>query len=142
MNHETQTIGKLFFSFEGRINRAKYWLFNILALNVAFLIIVGIFTLIAGKQGMTTGYFIGSIALLWPTIALNIKRCHDRNRPGWFLLVALVPVVNIWYMVEVLFLKGTTGQNQYGPDPLGQHMPLSPETTPVAEETPMEQVPH
>lgn len=50
---------------------------------------------------------------------MGIKRCHDRNRCGWFLLVALIAIVNLWYWTEILFLKGTDGENRFGPEPTG-----------------------
>jgi uncharacterized membrane protein YhaH (DUF805 family) len=61
---------------------------------------------------------IASLVLLWPFLAVEIKRCHDRGRSGWFLLVGLIPLVNLWVLVEVFFLRGTLGDNQYGQDPL------------------------
>ena len=59
-----------------------------------------------------------ALAALYPWIAVGIKRCHDRNRTGWFLLIGLIPLVNIWLVVELGFLRGTVGQNRFGPDPL------------------------
>ena len=58
------------------------------------------------------------MAVLYPWIAVGIKRCHDRNRTGWFLLIGLIPLVSIWLVVELGFLRGTVGQNRFGPDPL------------------------
>ncbi len=41
-----------------------------------------------------------------------------RNRTGWFLLIGLIPLVSIWLVVELGFLRGTVGPNRFGPDPL------------------------
>jgi uncharacterized membrane protein YhaH (DUF805 family) len=60
------------------------------------------------------------LAMLVPFVALSVKRCHDRNRSGWFMLVAAIPFVSFWYVVEVGFLPGTSGPNQYGSDPLAE----------------------
>ena len=85
------------------------------------------------------------IPLLWIGLALGTKRLHDRNKSGWWLVVFwLVPVIlqlagerieglgivltlagfaiSIWGLVEIGFLRGTVGPNQYGPDPLEGHM--------------------
>jgi len=98
---------KLFFSFEGRINRAKYWIY-ILTLDLIFCAII----LIAGLR---VGYIVGSLLIVWPGLVLNVKRCHDRGRSGAFFLISLIPLLNIWYLIEVLFLPGTEGGNKYGP---------------------------
>lgn len=58
------------------------------------------------------------IAAFWPNLAVGIKRCHDRGRSGWFLLIGLVPLLNLWLAVELMFLRGTVGSNRFGPDPL------------------------
>jgi uncharacterized membrane protein YhaH (DUF805 family) len=51
-------------------------------------------------------------------IMLHVKRCHDRDRSGWFVLVALVPPLNVWYLIETMCLRGTKGSNRFGRDPL------------------------
>lgn len=58
------------------------------------------------------------IAAIWPNLVVGIKRCHDRGRSGWFLLIGLVPLLNIWLLVELGFLRGTIGMNRFGADPL------------------------
>jgi uncharacterized membrane protein YhaH (DUF805 family) len=55
--------------------------------------------------------------MLFPTLAFNVKRCHDRGRSGLFTLVGLIPVINLWYLAEMFFLSGTQGANKYGTDP-------------------------
>ena len=61
-------------------------------------------------------YFI----FLWPSLAMATKRLHDRNRSGWLLLTLLIPYLNIifiiWLTIEIWFLKGTEGDNRFGPD--------------------------
>ena len=52
-------------------------------------------------------------------VAIGVKRLHDRNKTGWWMLIILLPVIGgLWYLIECGFLKGTTGPNTYGPDPL------------------------
>jgi uncharacterized membrane protein YhaH (DUF805 family) len=66
------------------------------------------------------GLFSGLLCLVsfYPTLAVSVKRCHDRGRSAWFLLLWLLPLVNIWVAIELGCLKGTTGPNVYGEDPL------------------------
>ncbi|MBQ8418643.1 MAG: DUF805 domain-containing protein, partial [Phascolarctobacterium sp.] len=47
-----------------------------------------------------------------------VRRCHDLDRSGYWGLLVLIPVVNFFFLLYLLFAKGTEGWNQYGPDPL------------------------
>jgi len=61
-----------------------------------------------------------ALAGLWIGLAIAAKRWHDRNKSAWWILIVFVPVVGgLWYLIECGFLKGTTGSNKYGADPLG-----------------------
>ncbi len=104
----------LFFQFDGRINRAKFWL---------GIVIVAVINGIAGSLFRGSSFFIAlliALALVWPGLAVSIKRWHDRDKSGWWVLIALIPFIGwIWALVETGFLEGTKGPNQYGPDPLG-----------------------
>lgn len=58
------------------------------------------------------------IALIWSGLAISVKRCHDRDKSGWFILVGLIPIVGaIWLFVEICCLRGTEGPNRFGGDP-------------------------
>lgn len=118
MASQPMPLGKILFSFEGRINRAKYWLYGVLFLTVIFALILGIFYLALGTNGLIVGYIIGLILLIWSGLAIAVKRCHDRGRSGYFVLVGFIPIVDLWYIAEVGFMRGTIGPNKYGPDPL------------------------
>lgn len=58
------------------------------------------------------------IVMMYSSIALQIKRWHDLDRSGWFTLLGFLPIVNLIYGVYVYCVKGTTGDNQFGKDPL------------------------
>lgn len=117
---------QLLFSFQGRVNRAKWWGVTIGA-DIVFVVIAGIATAIFGANadGTPSGIalvitVIAGIAFLWVALAVAVKRWHDRNKSGWWVLIALIPVVGaIWYLIECGFLRGTVGPNKYGADPLG-----------------------
>lgn len=56
---------------------------------------------------------------IWAGLGLAVKRFHDRDKSGWWILIQLIPLVGaIWYIVETGFLPGTPGTNRFGPDPL------------------------
>lgn len=115
------SIGNLYFSTEGRINRKKYILGSLPLIAIA--IVAAILDQASGSR-VFANYGIFQIATffinLWPGIALGVKRFHDRNLNGWLFLLAFVPLVNFWVSIEVLFLKGTEGDNKYGSDPIPQ----------------------
>ncbi|MFA6157827.1 DUF805 domain-containing protein, partial [Mesorhizobium sp.] len=102
-------------SFNGRINRAKFWA------GIGVFIPIGIVALILdtilGTRFNTGGGakvgIIGSLAGLasiYFAIALYAKRWHDRDKSGWWTLIGLVPVIGgIWLLVELGFLEGTRG---------------------------------
>ena len=62
------------------------------------------------------GLFSGIFALLSliPAIIVHIKRFHDRDKSGWWLLIVLIPIIGaIWLLIELGFLKGTSGPNRF-----------------------------
>lgn len=138
------TIKNLLFSFQGRINRAKYWGGIVGIYAVLFVIIIVATSLFGGDTaavaselegsafedggmesssevsgGLLAGLGVVYILFGWMGLALQVKRWHDRAKSGWMVLVNFIPVVGgIWALVECGFLSGTSGPNQYGPDPL------------------------
>lgn len=64
-------------------------------------------------------YFLYSIPCVWIGLAMQVKRWHDRDKSGWMVLINFIPIVGLlWAFVELGFLQGTIGPNQYGNDPL------------------------
>jgi uncharacterized membrane protein YhaH (DUF805 family) len=58
-----------------------------------------------------------SLVFLVPALAVAVRRLHDQDKSGWFLLVALFPLFGWIYFVVMMVTKGTDGANGYGPDP-------------------------
>jgi uncharacterized membrane protein YhaH (DUF805 family) len=110
-------------SFEGRINRAKFWagvgvLFAVGILANLIDLMLGI--RIGGEQGIGILGLIVAIASIYFALAVYAKRWHDRDKSGWWSLIVLIPIIGpIWLLVECGILEGTKGANRYGPDPLG-----------------------
>lgn len=132
-------FGSLLFRFQGRINRAKYWIAIITYISAVIALTgMGFFFRFHTIYFVVAG--IVTIALVISSIAVHIKRLHDRDKSGWWLLLFyLLPilldgldrtsgiplifslpaaVVSIWALVEFGFLRGTPDANQYGPNPL------------------------
>lgn len=113
----------LFTSIQGRINRQKFWIGAVILAVIS--IIASILDAVFGLPRLGGQYSSGpiglvvSLILIYPSVALTAKRWHDRNKSAWWILINIIPVIGwIWSLVENGFLKGTSGPNNYGPDPL------------------------
>lgn len=108
-------------SYQGRINRAKFWagIGAIFAGAIVAMIIDNV--LGTSFDGMPYGfvYCIYILAALYPIFSIYAKRWHDRDKSGWWSLIGLVPIIGgVWLLVELGILEGVRGPNRYGPDPL------------------------
>jgi uncharacterized membrane protein YhaH (DUF805 family) len=116
---------KKYAEFTGRSRRKEYWMFFLLVLVVAVVLslvegMVGLGGMIGGVYGPLTTLFL--LATLVPSIAVGIRRLHDTNRSGWWILIALVPFVGGIILLVFYVLEGTRGPNEYGPDPKGEDL--------------------
>lgn len=106
--------------FSGRSRRKEYWLFTLLML-VAGLVtgtiegILGINTMVGGVYGPLTTLLV--LATIVPSIAVGIRRLHDTDRSGWWLLICLIPLIGSLILLFFFVSDGTRGPNQYGADP-------------------------
>jgi uncharacterized membrane protein YhaH (DUF805 family) len=99
----------------GRMSRSRFWMsMSVLGGSWVTLDMV----LACGDSDTKAIQAPLELMFLISCIMLHVKRCHDRDRSGWFVLVALVPPLTIWYLIETLCLRGTQGSNRFGRDPL------------------------
>ncbi|SKC71944.1 DUF805 domain-containing protein [Maledivibacter halophilus] len=107
---------KRYFTFKGRINRAKYiWIpFLIGILAVIFQAIF----ISTESIGLLLVVILLSIASTVLGICLTVQRLHDIERPGTHYWLLLIPIYNIYLGLLLLFKKGTDGPNEYGENPL------------------------
>ena len=111
----------LFTSFDGRINRKPFWLSIVVLIAIG--IVASILDLILGTFSAESGIgIIGgivSLIMIYPSLALYAKRWHDRGKSGWWSLIIFIPLIGaIWILVELGFLRGNEGPNNYGNDPI------------------------
>ena len=119
------TLSQLLFTFEGRIGRKAYW-FAVVVLFAAGLIASILDWVVFGTGNGLVSAAVGFVSLV-ASIAVAVKRWHDRDKSGWWMLIVFVPLVGwIWALVENGFLRGTPGPNRFGPDPLGAVAPAYP----------------
>jgi uncharacterized membrane protein YhaH (DUF805 family) len=135
------SLAWFFFGFSGRISRSQFWL-GVLAVVLAIAVMLGI--------AFWSGYPLLAlpliVAVFVATYALTVKRLHYRGKSGWWalififipgmldrltdrltedtplwwVLVLIGSVLTIWGLIELGFRRGTDGDNDYGPDPLGR----------------------
>jgi uncharacterized membrane protein YhaH (DUF805 family) len=97
----------------------EYWyfvLFNIIVLIVLSLIdvLLGTFNIVRGV-GLLSGIY--TLAVLIPTLAVTVRRLHDIDRTGWWILINLIPLIGTIVLLVFELTPGTPGSNRYGPDP-------------------------
>ncbi|MES2986324.1 MAG: DUF805 domain-containing protein [Pseudomonadota bacterium] len=128
---------KRYFDFKGRSRRKEFWLFvlfQIIVMMIASFIDVALgFGQVDSYAQATEGYSAGfsmnssgpvliitALALLIPGLAVAVRRLHDTDRSGWWLLFNLVPLVGFITIIVFYCLEGTSGPNRFGEDPKGR----------------------
>ena len=118
------TWKQILFSFEGRIPRRQYWAgFGIQMLSVFVLVAVFAGIIFNGRGMGDVSPFAVILAipffvfLLWVGLAVQVKRWHDRDKSGWWVLIGFIPYIGgIWQLIECGCLRGTEGSNRFGGD--------------------------
>ncbi|MFG6082188.1 DUF805 domain-containing protein [Paracoccus litorisediminis] len=114
-----EAVGNVFANYataSGRASRSEYWWFTLF--NIVVSVILGF---IQGAQGAEFGIStIWVLVALLPGICVTIRRLHDLDRSGWWILVLLIPVVGYILLIVWFCMRGTAGANRFGPDPLAQ----------------------
>jgi uncharacterized membrane protein YhaH (DUF805 family) len=139
-------LGNLLFQFSGRTNRGQYWFAWLIYAVIYFLI--GVLGYLSDSMAIAALNSMVTIVLFISSLAVGTKRLHDRNKPGWYLVlfyvlpgilfiagmgVGMLPdgsnmvatvlglagfAISIWAFVELGCLRGTIGINPHGPDPV------------------------
>jgi uncharacterized membrane protein YhaH (DUF805 family) len=95
--------------FNGRARRKEYWMFTLFNVLIAF--VLGFVLGLAGGAGSVRVIInVFQLAILIPSIAVGVRRMHDTDHSGWWLLL---PIVNLVFAC----IEGTPGPNRFGPDP-------------------------
>ena len=119
MSMDSNYLKRYLFSFEGRVTRLEYWMFNVaLIIGITIGSIIGV----VFEGGFAT-IILSLLVLLgfvcfWSGYVIQVKRWHDRDKSGWWILINFIPIIGIWALIENGFLRGTEGKNRFGEDPL------------------------
>ena len=111
---------KRYTDFSGRSRRKEYWMFVLGVFIVAVVLgiiegILGLSGMVAGAYGPLTAIFL--MGIIVPSIAVQVRRFHDQDKSGWFVLLALIPFLGGLIVLVFMCLEGTKGANRFGPDP-------------------------
>lgn len=104
-------VMKKYVVFSGRARRKEYWMFLLFNFLIAFGI--GFFASFFGALAHVNLGFLSiiyTLAIVVPSISVGVRRMHDTNRSGWWLIVPLAGLV-------FLFFNGNPNKNDFGPDP-------------------------
>ncbi|MFJ9592145.1 DUF805 domain-containing protein [Streptomyces virginiae] len=112
MNYYLDVLKK-YAVFSGRARRQEYWMFFLF--QIAALIIVSILDAVLGTSPWL--YALFALGTLLPNLGVTIRRLHDTGKSGWWIFIAIVPIVGFIWFIVLLATAGQQQPNQYGPDP-------------------------
>jgi uncharacterized membrane protein YhaH (DUF805 family) len=148
----------IFITFSGRINRAKYWIAFLIYAAISFVFNVAAY-LADQSTAVQVINAVVTVVLIISSFGVAIQRLHDRNKSGWYILLFVIApgillaaglvigtmssgsgfvatalwllafAIGIWGFVELGCLRGSIGQNKYGPDPLAPEVLTPPVRT-------------
>lgn len=96
--------------FTGRAARPEYWYF--ILMMVIGSLIAGLVDSILGSEFIS---LLFSLGILVPQIAVGVRRLHDTDRTGWWLLIGLIPLIGAIVLIVMFCQRGTPGANRFGP---------------------------
>lgn len=107
--------------FNGRARRTEYWMFTLISMLISWTLSIVSFGFSSdsyydGDTILSLSSFY-SLAVFIPSLAVAVRRLHDTNRSGWFLLLCLIPIVGWIILLVFLATEGQNSDNQYGKNP-------------------------
>jgi uncharacterized membrane protein YhaH (DUF805 family) len=107
--------------FKERARRKEYWFF--ILFNLIASLVLTVVDFMTGSldpelgMGLLSGLY--TLAVLIPSLAVTVRRLHDTDRTGWWLLIGLVPLIGAIVLLVFMLLDSQPGDNQYGANPKG-----------------------
>jgi len=120
MNWYLQAL-KQYAVFKGRARRKEYWFFALFNLIVSIVLTVVDYMTGSLDPELGVGLLSGiySLAILIPSLAVTVRRLHDTDRTGWWVLIAFIPFIGAIVLLVFMLLDSKPGDNQHGPNPKG-----------------------
>ena len=107
-----------YYNFNDRAQRSEYWWFALFACGVTIVLSVLDNLIFNNASGYGIFSTIWGVAILLPYLGVGVRRLHDLDKSGWWLLISLIPVVGFIILVFWFVQQGTGAQNRFGADPL------------------------
>lgn len=111
IGQSVSTVLKKYAVFSGRASRPEFWWYYLVYVILA--IIVSLIDGAIGANNVLIGIYF--LALFLPTLAVTVRRLHDSDKRGWWVLIQLIPIVGTIVMLVFLVSQGTPGDNRFGP---------------------------
>lgn len=115
-----RTVLSKYATFSGRAPRSEFWwffLFVFLCNAILGVIDSALFGTAPDGAPVSILGAVFSLAVLLPNIAVGVRRLHDRDMSGWWLLLVLIPVLGALILLFFFVQRGTEGPNRFGADP-------------------------
>ena len=112
INNFRSVITEHYFDFNGRARRQTFWYFVLVYVVIA--VVIGIIGSIIGTNLLSD---LLALALLLPNLGLAVRRLHDIDRSGWWILIGIIPILGWALLIYWYVQPGTAGANQFGADP-------------------------
>ena len=106
-----------YFTIDGRAPRSEYWYFWLFFLLVS-IALNPIDSILFASSGINPLSALFTLLTFIPFFTLAVRRLHDRDLSGWWLLLMIVPVIGSIALIVIYMMRGTPGPNTFGPDPL------------------------
>ena len=105
-------------NFKDRASRSEYWWFALFCWGAA-IVLSFLDSLVFGNPS-DYGLFstLWGLAILIPSIGVGVRRLHDLDKSGWWLLISLIPIIGFLILLFWFVQQGTSADNRFGPDPL------------------------
>ena len=99
--------------FSGRARRKEYWMFFLI--NFVIAIALSIVDTVAGTSPVIYGLYV--LATFLPNLGVTVRRLHDTDRSGWWVLIGVIPLVGFIILLVFLASDGKPGENKWGLNP-------------------------
>jgi len=121
MNWFLVAVKQKYADFSGRARRREYWFFLLvyLLINIALLVVDNLLGWFDADSGVGVLSGIFTLALLIPSLSVAVRRLHDTDRSGWWLLIGLIPLIGGIVLLVFFVQDSQTGANRFGPNPKG-----------------------
>lgn len=101
--------------FGGRSGRPEFWWFALANVIVTIVVLLVGAVLLGSRRALLVDVY--GVLVLLPSLGVEIRRLHDTDRTGWWMLAAFVPIVGAIVLIVFFAMPGTPGPNRYGPEP-------------------------